>query len=175
MQNCNFQKQNFSFSPNVFFYEICLRRKKSNTKHILTMLQTVGGENYSQHVLWGHMTYDFPGGSHSKESAYSVWDWVRSLCGEDPLEKEMAMAIHSSIPAWRIPGQNFCLENSRPMPGQRSLAGYSPLGCKESDRTEWLHFHFPDSNAKICQKYKKENSKPIFLMDIEQKKILKKY
>ena len=28
--------------------------------------------------------------------------WVRSLCWEDPLEKEMA--IHSSILAWRIPG-----------------------------------------------------------------------
>ena len=27
--------------------------------------------------------------------------WVRSLCREDPLEKEMA--THSSIPVWRIP------------------------------------------------------------------------
>ena len=26
--------------------------------------------------------------------------------------------------------------------GQRSLAGYSPLGCKELDMTERLHFHF---------------------------------
>ena len=25
--------------------------------------------------------------------------------------------------------------------GQRSLVGYSPRGCKESDTTEWLHFH----------------------------------
>ena len=25
---------------------------------------------------------------------------------------------------------------------QRSLVGYSPQGCKESDTTEWLHFHF---------------------------------
>ena len=117
-------------------------------------------------------SYDvgLPSGSHSKESAYSVWDWVRSLCGEDPLETDMAVATHSSLLAWGIPGQNSCLENSRPMPGQRSLAGYSPLGFKESDRIEWLHFHFPDTNAKICQKYKKENSKPIFLMVIEQKK-----
>ena len=28
--------------------------------------------------------------------------WVRFLCREDPLEKEMA--THSSILAWRIPG-----------------------------------------------------------------------
>ena len=26
--------------------------------------------------------------------------------------------------------------------GQRSLVGYSPWGCKESDMTEQLHFHF---------------------------------
>ena len=26
--------------------------------------------------------------------------------------------------------------------GQRSLIGYSPWGRKESDTTEWLHFHF---------------------------------
>ena len=47
--------------------------------------------------------------------------WVRSLGWEDPLEEDMA--THSSILVWRIPGQ-------------RSLAGYSPLGQKESDTTE---------------------------------------
>ena len=26
--------------------------------------------------------------------------------------------------------------------GQRSLVGYSPWGCKESDTTERFHFHF---------------------------------
>ena len=32
----------------------------------------------------------------------AVWEtWVRSLDGEDPLEKEMA--THSSILAWEIP------------------------------------------------------------------------
>ena len=39
--------------------------------------------------------------------------WVRSLDWEDPLEKEMA--IQSSTPAWKTPGQ-------------RSLADYSPWG-----------------------------------------------
>ena len=47
--------------------------------------------------------------------------WVQSLGGEDPLEEEMA--THSSILAWRIHGQ-------------RSLAGYSSWGHKESDTTE---------------------------------------
>ena len=35
------------------------------------------------------------------------------------------------------PLQFSCLEKSH---GQRSLAGYSPWGCKESDTTERLHF-----------------------------------
>ena len=33
------------------------------------------------------------------------------------------------------PLQSSCLENPH---GQRSLAGYGPWGCKESDTTEWL-------------------------------------
>ena len=43
--------------------------------------------------------------------------WVQSLGWEDPLEK--GMATHSSILAWRIPGQ-------------RRLAGYSPWGCQRA-------------------------------------------
>ena len=48
---------------------------------------------------------------------------VQSLGWEDPLGK--GMATHSSILAWRIQGQ-------------RSLAGYSPWGHKESDINEQL-------------------------------------
>ena len=47
--------------------------------------------------------------------------WVRFLGREDPMEK--GMATHSSI----LPGKFH---------GQRSLAGYSPWGHKESDTTE---------------------------------------
>ena len=46
---------------------------------------------------------------------------VQSLGWEDLLEK--GMATYSSILAWRIPGK-------------RSLAGYNPQSCKESDTTE---------------------------------------
>ena len=64
----------------------------------------------------------FPGGSDSKESACNTGDL-------------------GVIPGWgRSPGgghgnplQYYCLENPH---GQRSLAGCSPWGCKESDRTE---------------------------------------
>ena len=50
--------------------------------------------------------------------------WVRSLGWEDPLEEG-----HGN------PFQYSCLEKPH---GQRSLAGYSPLGCKELDTTERL-------------------------------------
>ena len=49
--------------------------------------------------------------------------WVQSLGWEDLLEKEMA--THTSIPAWETHGQ-------------RSLAGCSLWGCKESDTSEKL-------------------------------------
>ena len=58
----------------------------------------------------------------------AMWEtWVRSLGQEDPLEKEMA--THSSILAWRIPWTE-------------ELGGLQSTGCKESDTTERLHFHF---------------------------------
>ena len=50
---------------------------------------------------------------------------VRSLGGEDPLEKEMAP--HSSTLAWKIPWTRY-------------LVGYRLWVCKESDTTERLHF-----------------------------------
>ena len=48
---------------------------------------------------------------------------IQSLGQEDPLEK--GMATHSSILAWRIPGQ-------------RSPVGYSPWGHKAPDTTEQI-------------------------------------
>ena len=48
--------------------------------------------------------------------------WVQSLGWEDPLKEGMTN-----------PPQYSCLENPH---GQRSLVGYSPWGCNESDMTE---------------------------------------
>ena len=50
--------------------------------------------------------------------------WVQSLGWKDPLEEGHGNPLQSS-----------CLENPH---GQRSLAGYSPGGCKELDTTEQL-------------------------------------
>ena len=69
---------------------------------------------------------DFPGGSDGKASVYNAGDL-------------------GSIPgSGRFPGEGIgnplqysCLEKSH---GRRSLVGYSPWGCKESDRTERFHF-----------------------------------
>ena len=58
---------------------------------------------------------------------------VRSLGRRDPLEKEMA--THSSTLAWKPHGW-------------RSLVGYSPRGCKESDTTERLHIHVHSKQLK---------------------------
>ena len=50
--------------------------------------------------------------------------WVQSLGWEDPLEEEMV--THSRF----LPGESH---------GQRSLASYSPWGCKDSDTTKRLN------------------------------------
>ena len=61
----------------------------------------------------------FSGGSAVKNLPVMQEMQVQPLGLEDPLEEEMA--THSSILAWRIPGQ-------------KSLAGYSPWGCKSQTR-----------------------------------------
>ena len=53
--------------------------------------------------------------------------WVGPLGWEDPFERRHGNTLQYS-----------CLENSQ---GQRSLAGYSPWGLKESDMTERLSTH----------------------------------
>ena len=50
--------------------------------------------------------------------------WVQSLGWEDPRRKKW-----QPTPVF-LPGK---------LHGQRSLAGYSPWGCKELDMTEWAH------------------------------------
>ena len=86
--------------------------------------------NWLQQVNPTHINLlGFPGGSVVKNSPAKQEmqeTWVRSLGQEDPLEEEMA--TYSSIFA----GKSH---------GQRTLVGYSPWGCKESDVTECTHTH----------------------------------
>ena len=67
----------------------------------------------------------FPGGSDGKESAWNAGDW-----GSIPGLGRSPAGRHGN------PLQYSCLENF--MDRERSQAGYSPWGCKESDTTEQL-------------------------------------
>ena len=82
----------------------------------------------------------FPGGSDGKESARNAGDlgFIPEL-GRSP---GGGNATHSSI----LPGE---------LHGQRSLAGYSPWGRKESDMTERLSTHTVGRglDAKRCFQY----------------------
>ena len=70
-----------------------------------------------------HHFRDFPGGSDGKESACKV--------GDPDLIPELGRSPGEGN---GNPLQYSCLENSM----DRSLAGYSPWGRKESDITRWL-------------------------------------
>ena len=85
----------------------------------------------------------FPGGSDSKASAYNAGD-LGSIPGSNPW-----VGMISWRRKWQ-PTPVFLPGISWKSHGQRSLIGYSPWGCKESDTTERLHFHFPF--IKVCQK-----------------------
>ena len=80
------------------------------------------------------MKCGFPSGPDDKTSACDAGDpsQAQPLGQEDPLEK--GMATHFSI----LPGESQ---------GQRSLAGYSPWGCKDSDMTEQLTLSLPDMKS----------------------------
>ena len=69
--------------------------------------------------MWG-----LPGGSVSKESPYNTGD-LGSISG----------LVRSPGGGHGNPLQYSCLENPH---GQKSLAGCSSWGCKESDTTEQL-------------------------------------
>ena len=73
---------------------------------------------------WLPFPAGFPGGSDGEESACNV--------GELGLIPGLRRSLGGSN---GNPLQYSCMKNPH---GQRSLAGYNPLGCKESDRTERL-------------------------------------
>ena len=74
----------------------------------------------------------FPGGSDGKESVCSAGDQ-----GSIPSLGRSPGARHGN------PLQYFCLENPH---RQKTPAGYSPCGHKESDTTEWLNTHTEEKN-----------------------------
>ena len=109
----------------------------------------------------GNQSWIFIGGTDAKAETPILWppDVENWLIGKDPdagkdWRQEKKMTVHflqcgrpgfdpcvGKIP-WRRAWQSLkyaCLENPH---GQKSLAGYSPLGSKESDMAEvraWAH------------------------------------
>ena len=77
----------------------------------------------------------FPGGSDGKESSCNAGD-LGSIpgLGRSPGREHGNPLLYS------------CLENPQ---GQRSLVGYSPWGCKESDTTEQLSTYWMQGNRKL--------------------------
>ena len=72
--------------------------------------------------MFSHPTLWAPLVAQMAKNLSAMWETrVQSLGWQDPLEK--GMETHSSI----LPGESH---------GQRSLAGCSPWGGKESDKTE---------------------------------------
>ena len=69
---------------------------------------------------------DFPGGSDGKASVYNEGD---------------PGLIPGSGRSWRRKWQSTPVLLPGKSHGRRSQVGYSPWGRKESDTTEWLHFH----------------------------------
>ena len=95
-------------------------------------------------MCWNLSTHcqGFPGGSNSKESTCIVGNLV-SIPGLG----------RSPGGGYGNPLQYSCLETPH---GQRSLAGYSPLGRKESDTTEWLNtqalsWHFLSPTSQVME------------------------
>ena len=85
------------------------------------MLLAFWDQDTEMHLKASHMSL-FPGGSDGKESSCKTQDLdLIPRLGRSP------GGGHGN------PLQYSCLENPH---GQKYLAGYSPCGCKESDKTE---------------------------------------
>ena len=96
------------------------------------------GDDWNDLAVWLFVWED-EGYCESVVLVYAIWPLIN---GSDGKESTCNAGDLSLIPGLgRSPGGGHgnpllysCLENSH---GQRSLAGYSPWGCIESDTTEW--------------------------------------
>ena len=117
-----------SFFPKIIFIHLNELRNFKNPKLTWycksTILQFFKKRKSWGNGLEGFSWLSFPGGSDGKKICLQCrrpeFDpWVRKI----PWRRKW-----QPIPEF-LSGKSY---------GQRSLAGYSPWGCKDSDRTEWL-------------------------------------
>ena len=101
----------------------------------------------------GFCTSPFPGLRESSPFLHLSPHHSSLPRGSDGKVSACSAGDQGSIPGLgRSPGegngnplQYSCLENSMDWEAPQSLVGCSPWGRKESDTTEWLHFHFSSS------------------------------
>jgi len=80
----------------------------------------------------------FPFWSISSNIITAVLEW--HLKRLPAMQETWVQSLGGKIP-WRRKWQPTPVLLPRESHGRRSLVGYSPRGHKESDMTEWLHFH----------------------------------
>ena len=105
-------------------------------RQILYCLSHQGSPNKYGSWLWKVLQFasDFPGGSDGKASAYNA-----ERPGFDPCVGRIL---------WRRNWQPAPVLSPGKSHGRKSLVGYSPWGCKESDTTERLHL--PPYHLSVC-------------------------
>ena len=97
------------------------------------MLQSIGSQRVRQAWATEQQKYNirgFPGGTSGKEPGCQCRRHKRH--GFDPWVRKVPSSRKWQLALVYLPGKFH---------GQRSLAGYSPRGCNESDRTEWPSTH----------------------------------
>ena len=99
----------------------------------LDLLQSMGSQRVGhdrETNIWASLV------AQTERNPPAMWEtWIRSLGREDPPWRRKWQPTPVSLP-----GKSY---------GQRSLAVYSPWGCKELDMTEQLHYHY-HYRVKIC-------------------------
>ena len=139
-----------------------------------TEVQSVGGEDllekevstHSSILAWRILRTEEPDGLYSMGSQRIRHDWATHPhrgCKGLPWwlsSKESCKCRKYGFNLWvrKIPWRRKWQPTPVLLPGEshgwRSLAGYGPWGCKESDTTEWLHFHFHMMNRCISLCFK---------------------
>ena len=81
---------------------------------------------YASKIYFDYCILIFPHGSDGKESSCNAGDLGQIF---DPWVREIPWRREWQLTPVLLPGESH---------GQRSVAGYSPWGCKGLDMTEWL-------------------------------------
>ena len=131
---------------------LCRRKKKSRQEKYFRVLkgvphqQVIGEWKSEQGGRLGCLhcaSWGFPDGSDSKKICLPCW-----RLGFNPWSGRSPGGGHGNSNPVSLPGESH---------GQRSLAGYSPWGCKESDTTNNLTFHFHGASQEPRARIPQEN------------------